>query len=224
MVSANKVSISNERGFTVVEVLVIVVLIGLLFTPVIGGLFFFYGNTVASTRQTQLALDSQNLVRSISESLRTAAAVRTSNAISDPNGGGGWTTSDVNNVLVVATPALNASNQFITNAGTPYQNELVYFVSNGALYRRSLANTSASGNSMTRTCPAASVSPTCPADAVFSTKVKNIGLTFYDQAGVVTTTLANARSVQLLVQMEDKLFGKTLTFDNTIRITLRNSL
>lgn len=218
--------VSRQAGFTIVEVLVIVTLLGLLVGPIVGGMFFFYGNVVVSNLQAQLALESQNVLRIIVEELRTSSGVNASNTISDPNEpAGGWNTSNVNLVLIIATPALDASNNFIINTGTgdTYQNEIIYYASGKTLYKRTLANASAAGNTTRTSCPAALATASCPADAKLSDNFNNLSFVFYDQDNNVTTSLPAARSIKMTILLRKIAFGRTIGFDNNIRITIRNS-
>ncbi len=215
-----------QAGFTIAELMIATAIIGLLIVPAMLVILYFYGATIQNSAQAQLAVESQNVLRSIVEELRVSSGVRDSNTITDPNEpSGGWTTSNASLVLIISSPATDLSNNYITdpNTGGPYQNELVYFATGGTLYKRYLANSGATGNRNRTSCPAASASSTCPADIVLSNHFKTMTFTFYDQDGSTTTTLANARSVLMDIQMEEKVFGRTMNFQNKIRVTLRNN-
>lgn len=186
---------------------------------------YMYGDTVRSSVYAQLAGESQLILRSAAEELRQSSSIRDTNRNPDGNApGGAWTTSNSNLILIISTPALDSSNNFIVDPATgyPYENEIVYFTSAGSLYKRFIANNSAAGNTRKTTCPQTIASSTCPADIVMSKNFKDLNFVFYDQDDNVTTTIPNSRSIRLLIQMERSIYGKTLTFDNTIRITMRN--
>ncbi|HEX5448398.1 MAG TPA: hypothetical protein VFW90_04365, partial [Candidatus Saccharimonadales bacterium] len=95
-------------------------------------------------------------------------------------------------------------------------------VSAGSLYKRVLANTSATGNTAVTTCPASSAGPTCPADRLLSDNVNNLNFTFYDSSGNSTADATQARSVSLDVNLSKRVFGKNITLNNSTRVTLRN--
>jgi prepilin-type N-terminal cleavage/methylation domain-containing protein len=216
----------NQAGVTLIELLVVIGVSSALFVSFTTVSVYLYGDTVRSSLYAQLATESQSVLRSIVEELRQSSSIRTSNANTDLNApGGGWTTSNSNLILIISTPVLNSSNQFIINpaTGDPYQNEIVYFNSNGKLYKRYIADSAASGNTRKTTCPQASSSSTCPADVLLTSNFKTMSFTFYDQDDVVTNNIPDARSIKLNVNMERKSFGKTLTFNNTMRITIRNT-
>jgi type II secretory pathway pseudopilin PulG len=222
----NKKRPLGQGGVTIVELLVVIGISSILLVSFMTVSVYMYGDTVRTSLYSQLATESQTVLRSVVEELRQSSSIRSSNANPDANApSGAWTTSNSNLILIISTPALDSSNNFIidTNTGYPYQNEIVYFASGNTLYKRFLANPSATGNTRQTTCPQSGSSSTCPPDIIMSTNFKTLNFIFYDQDDAVTTSIPNARSIKLFIQMERKTFGKTLQFDNNIRITIRNT-
>jgi prepilin-type N-terminal cleavage/methylation domain-containing protein len=217
----------RQAGFTIAELLVAIGIVGLLMVPATMVMISFYGATIRNSTEARLAVESQNILRSMVEELRTSSGVRASNTITDTNApAGGWTTSNASLVLIISTPVTDTNNNYVIDSltGDPYQNELIYFVNNSVLYKRYLANTSATGNRYKTSCPVASATASCPADVQLSDHFKAMSFEFYDQDDNITTTLSAARSIKLLLDMEQKTFGQTITFSNNIRVTMRNSL
>lgn len=220
-------SIKNQHGFTIVEALIAVVVSAILVATLLTVTFSFYGNSVRSSTQARLAVESENILRSIVEELRISSGVRAANTISDPNApSGGWTTSNASLVLIISTPVFDSSNNFVIDpaTGDPYQNEIVYYAANNTLYKRYLANASAPGNMFKTSCPAALATATCPADVALSNHFKDMTFVFYDENNAVTNTLSAARSVKMTIDMEQNAFGNIITFTNNIRMTMRNKL
>ncbi len=216
----------GQAGATIVELMVVIGTASALFIAFATVSIYMYGDTVRTSIYAQLATESQTILRSIVEELRQSSSIRESNANADANApSGGWTTSNSNLILIISTPALDSGNNFILDTGTgdPYQNEIVYFTSGARLYKRFIANTAASGNTRQTTCPDASASSSCPPDILMSSNFKTLSFVFYDQDDATTTTISSARSIRLLIEVERKVAGKTLLFDNTIRITIRNT-
>src|SRR5690606_18214455 len=121
--------------------------------------------------QSRLAVESQNILRLMVEDLRTSSSIRANNSIEDENApGAGWTTSNDNLILIVSTPAVDDSNNYIVNEDTNriYHNEFVYYASGSTLYKRSLANPDAEDNKLSTSCPKAIATSSCPPDAVIS--------------------------------------------------------
>lgn len=217
----------DQAGVTIVELLVVIGIASsllLVFTTISVNL---YGDTVRTTIYSQLANESQNILRSIVEELRQSSSIKVSNSNPDSDGSvGGWNTSDDSLILIISTPALDSDNNFIMDSagtGYPYQNEIVYFASGGKLFKRYLANQNAPGNTRMTTCPLETASASCPSDIEISKNFTDMSFVFYDQNDQVTASIPNARSIHLFIQMERKTFGKTLQFDNNIRITIRNT-
>jgi len=218
-------SSARPRGFTVVELLISITLIGILSVSLIS---IFSNYLVIITRNNLLVdmtVDSQNLLRSTVEELRYGAGVRQTNAIVDANApSGGWNTNNTSFVIIIATPAVDGTGSYIIDpsTGSPYENELVYYKLNKIMYKRSLANPSAPGNKLKNSCPPALTSPTCLADRKLTENVKDMNFILYDQDNVTTTSTALARSVKIDLLLERDTFGEPLKYDNTIRVTLRN--
>lgn len=217
----------NNRGVTIIELIVVTAIAGLLIISTTTVMLFFYGDVLRGNLQSQLAVESQNVLRTIVEELRVSSGIRSSNTINDANAPGGlWTTSNTNLILIISTPVLNGSRQFVIDSatGSPYQNEIVYFANNGTLYKRYLANTSATGNTFKTSCPMALSSSSCPADVIMSKNFSTMNFVFYDQDDVQTSNIADARSIKLQIIMNRKTYGKDIKFDNSIRVTLRNTV
>ncbi|HEX5797181.1 MAG TPA: type II secretion system protein [Candidatus Saccharimonadales bacterium] len=216
----------SESGFTIVELNITMTLMAII---AVSFMAVFTNFLVASSRtnaRIEMTSDSQNLLRVMVEELRYGAGVRQTNSINDPNGpSGGWNTDNVNFVIITAVPALNSSSQYIidTSTGEPYMNEFVYYKSGNALYKRTLANPGATGNKSTTSCPPNIASGSCPADRELAGDVSTMTFTLYDQDNNLTTTALNARSVKIDLTLQRKTFGTPITYDNSIRITLRNN-
>lgn len=216
----------NAAGYTLPELAVIIAIIGVLSVSMLG----VFGNYLAiitrNSKLVDMTTESQNLLRSTVEELRYGAGVRQTNTITDSNGpGGGWNTTNTSFVIIVAMPALDSSDEYIIDedTGDPYNNELVYFKSGTTLHKRTLANPNATGNTARTSCPAAAVTSTCPLDRKLAENVKTMSFTLYDQDNATTTDTLLARSVKIDLALERDTFGTPVSFDNSIRVTLRNS-
>jgi len=109
-----------------------------------------------------------------------------------------------------------------TDTGSPYNNELVYFKSGTTLYKRTLANPNAVGNSLVTSCPAALASSSCPEDRRLIDDLDSMVFILYNQDNVLTNDPLLARSVEINLDLKKKTFGNPLTLNNSIRATLRN--
>jgi prepilin-type N-terminal cleavage/methylation domain-containing protein len=215
----------NSHGFTITELVISLTVAGILAMVLFTATFYYYANAAQAETSTTLALESQSILTQLTEDIRLADSIASTNAIPDSNGpSGGWTTSDPSNIIIIESPAVDSSRNIIYDNGTgyPYRNEFIYSISATNMYKRVLANSSASGNTAKTTCPAASAGPTCPPDRLFSVNVSNLTFTFYDSSDATTANATQARSVVLTVNMARKSFGKNITLNNATRVTLRN--
>lgn len=215
----------DQKGFTIVE---LILSIGI--STIMAGLLLFIslnliGETARARITAELAIESQILLRSMVEDARLAGSLSSTNQNTDANAPvGGWVTNDPSNILIIDIPAIDSSRNIIydSNTGYPYDNEIVYYSSGGAMYRRVITNPTASGNSLKTSCPTALATSNCPADKKFTSFLTDLTFTFYDDANATTADATLARSVQITVKVQRKILGKTVKFDNTIRTTLRN--
>lgn len=216
---------SSLSGFTMIEVVIATTVIGLLLVPVSMVILQFYGQALATSRNTQLAIDSRNTLSVITENLRTSSAIMAENTITDPNApSGGWKTSSAGKVLVIATPAFNKTPAMVLNTSTGkyYQDEIVFYVTNKELRRRYLANGGVADNKQVTTCPPATSTSTCPPDLTLSRDTNNFSFILYDTSNAVTTTPSNARSIQASTELLQKIYGRDISYRDTALVALRN--
>jgi Tfp pilus assembly protein PilW len=215
----------NQAGLTIVELLLAMAISSLLAGVLLSITVNYYGSIIRSNQTTEMYVEAQQSLRAIIEDIRLADSINASGALADTHApGGGWVTSDAANVLIIGSPAITNARDIIydSTTGNPYRNELVYFVSGNALYKRTIQNPAAAGNTAVTSCPEAASSSSCPPDKVYSQHTNNLTLTYYDTDSAVTANPTLARSVKIGVQMSRKSFGKTITINDTILATLRN--
>ncbi len=211
-----------ETGFTITELVIAISAASIMAVVLFTVTLDYYASAIRSHEMAQLALESQSILAQVTEDLRLADGVSATNQIADANKTTGWTTSDAGNVLIVQSPAVDASRNIIydTSTGYPYRNEYVYFASGTDLYKRVLKNESAAANIAKTTCPTATA--TCPADRLYSENLQDLQFTMYDAGNAVTATASNARSVKVTVKLGKKVFGRWLELSNSTQITQRN--
>jgi type II secretory pathway component PulJ len=215
----------NSTGFTIPELVLSITIASIMVVVLFTATFYYYIDTAQTQTTTDLALESQSILSQMTEDIRLADAISSTNALSDPNSpAGGWSTSDPSNIIIIENPAVDSNHNIIydTTTGSPYRNEFIYFGSGTTMYKRILANSAAVGNTAKTTCPQNLSSSTCPPDRLFSTNASNLSFTFYDASDNTTANATLARSVSLQVDMAKKAFGKNITLSNTTRVTLRN--
>lgn len=217
-------SLAND-GFTLVEALV-----SLVVTTIVVLVITNY--MLVNVQQTALTSDRDTLTKEIEQSLdlatkdvRLSANADQNNRWPDSNGPGGnqygWQSNG--STLVLATAATDKSGNIIFSDPKNYiteKNNIVYFVQNGTLYKRIIADP-VSGNGAQTTCPAASASSTCPADTELLHNVTTFGVTYLNgQNQAVSPT--DARSIELHVTASENAFKQPVSVDYTTRMVFRN--
>lgn len=214
---------TSESGFTIAELLVAVALGAIASFLMVAAFVFTYGNIIVEQTRTQMVQQSQLFLRRLTDDLRVASEIRSTNSISDVYKTGGWVTSDPANILITTQPATDTNNNLIFDpiTGYPYVHEVVYHSDGGdKMYRRLLTNSAATGHVQTTTCPSGTTG--CSPDAELLDNLDNMLFVFYDANDAVTTTPENARSIQVTINVRKKVYGQTVTASNVTRITLRN--
>lgn len=216
----------NQGGFTIAELTVAMTAGSLVALIVLSISLFFFADVMRANSQTQLLAESQIALNRVVEDMRTGSAILLNNTITDVNEPtGGWTTSNTDLILIVATPAIDNNNDFIFDAstGNPYQDEFIYFTdSDNHLHKRILANTAAPGNTATTTCPEAIATALCPADKFLTANFDNMVFGFFDRDNSPTADPTAARSAEINIYMNKQVFGRIVTAENNIRMSLRN--
>lgn len=215
----------NQKGFTVAELSVSVTIASILFLAFMLVITDYFMLITRNNDSIDMTNNSQNLLRSTVEVLRLSNGVRQTNSITDPNApSGGWNTSNSNFVIVISTPALDSSHNYIIDPSTggPYMNELVYYKSDTSLMKRSLANPNAAGDTLITSCPANLASSTCPPDVDLADYFQSMSFTLYDQDSNTTTDPTLARSIGITLNMQRDVYGTNIALNNFIRVSLRN--
>lgn len=226
MLDNTKLARNRSDGFTLVELNLSLVIMSIMAVSLLIVFTNFFVIMTRTNAIVDMTVDSQNLLRTAVEELRYGAGVRVTNTITDPNApASGWDTDNVNFVIVIAVPAVDSDRNYIIDpsTGSPYMNELVYYKNGSQLYKRILAHPDATGNILTTSCPPALATSSCPADRKLVDNVNTMTFTLYDQDNALTTDPLLARSVKIDLQLLRDTFGEPLTYDNSVRITLRNT-
>jgi len=214
-----------QAGFTIPELMISITLIGIISIGIFAAIIYYFANMTRNNIFAEMSVSSQNFLRTTVEELRYGAGVRQNNTITDSNEPiGGWDTSNDSFVIIIAVPAKDSNQDYIINPSTnePYNNELVYFRQGNTLYKRTLADPDATGNTLKTSCPASLASSSCPADRKLLENLNTIQFTLYDQDDVEINDPLLARSIEIDLNVRSDSFGQPQSLDNSIRTTLRN--
>lgn len=216
---------SNQSGISIIELLIAITLATIISAVMIGITLTFYGNTIRSQIQSEMAVNGHFALRSLVEDLRLGSSLGSENALPDMNEPAeGWSTDSDKHTLIIGRPATDENDDVIYDDETelPYNNEFIYFVSDGGLKKRSLRNTSAPNNGTVTSCPEEAVSTSCPEDVELVDNVTGFSFTLIDTDNNETLDPALARSIRLTLTTERHAFGRPVIVNNTITTGLRN--
>lgn len=225
---------SDERGFSLLELLVAISLSSVL-------LFVIGEFTMNSTRssnqdynQTVVLVNTKAAVEAVARVVREARSVRPSNALPDNNAPAApgnlysWSgTAGSNATLILAVPSRDTANNLIYLDGlhnNPYTDDVIFYLEGATkrLYKRVIANAAAPGNRAKTTCPPATASASCPADALIVEDVANLTTSYLDANGNPVSSPAGTEAVRYTVT-ESKFIGpRTYTSSYTTMATMRN--
>ncbi len=213
----------SEKGFTIIELLIAVSVASMASILIMYTFVFMYGSLLREQTRANMVLETQVFLKKIVEDVRVANQILTTNSLTDlyqPTGG--WVTSDPANIMVLTQPVVDSDKNFIydLDTGYPYQNEIVYFGNSNDMYRRTIANSGASGNATTSTCPAGTTS--CLPDIRLTSRLQSLFFVFYDTNDTVTTVPEDARSVEFTITLRQRIYGNDVIVSNKTRVTLRN--
>ncbi len=223
---------SKEAGMTIIEVVMVSAVIGILALVISQ---FYVGRLVDYSRNfTKIVLqtNTKQAVETMIRDIKFAAYVEANNRWPDNNAPGApgnllsWqSTATVPATVVLAVPSRDASGSIIyvdALHNTAHTDDIIYYITNGkTLLRRVVANP-VSGNAAKSTCPPASATPACPADAKVVEDVASLSAEYYDANNAITNTPSLAGSLQITLQQTRSSFGRSYNSSLTSRATMRN--
>lgn len=217
----------DAAGFTLVEALVSIVVTTMVVLVLTNYMLSNIQQSAIATNRDTLIKETEQSLDLAGNDIRLSANADQNNRWADahsPGGSGnqyGWQSNS--STLVLATAAENQSGNIIFSDPANYiteKNNIVYFVQNGTLYKRVIA-APASGNAAVTTCPAASVTSSCPADKALLHNVSAFTVTYLDGQNQSVSPV-DARSIELHVTVAKNVFGQPVNADYTTRMVFRN--
>ena len=195
----------SAAGFTLLELLISMILALFMMALVLQFTFDFWGSMGSLASDSATLVERENAGDRLRDLLNSASKLINQNSINDANplvsadsthwlyihahpqtiampASGSYTP-----VFYYDAPSVNSSKGFIMNGSQPYYDEFILYLdgSSNQLMLRSLANPSASGDIVTTTCPPASATATCPADAIISSDLTSVDVNYYSRSGNV---------------------------------------
>ncbi len=197
----------ESRGFTVVELVVVMTLTLLFSGMIISFALDYWGNATTLQSSNETLITRQNAGDYLRDQLNRATGLISQNGLADPNSevpdpaevsGNYWlqlhaipgnipmpSAGNFTPVFYFTSPSTDSSHIAILNGEQPYYDEFVLYLdgSKKELLMRTLANTSAPGNSRRTTCPESAVSPACAGDRIIARDVYSIDTNYFSRSG-----------------------------------------
>lgn len=217
--------VAND-GFTLVEALVSLVVTTMVVLVLTNYMLGNIQQSALTSNRDALTKEVEQGLDLVAKDVRLSANADQNNRWPDDNspvGGNqfGWQSNS--STLVLATAATDKSGNIIFSDPKNYiteKNNIIYFVQNGTLYKRIIADP-VSGNNAETSCPPASATSTCPADKELLHHVTVFDVTYLNgQNQSVSPT--DARSVQIHVAATNTTFKHPISVDYTTRMVFRN--
>lgn len=214
----------NQRGFTLIEVMIATLVVSALTVLVISFLTDTFVNHMHKSARSDMLHEAQIALDLTNKDIRHSANVDDQNRWPDDNAPDStdpysWRSNE--NTLILAHPVVDSNNDFIYRdpfAYLTYKNNLVYFVDNGTLYRRTLA-ADVSGNKADTTCPEGTSG--CSNDSKLAENV-NLFRVKYFNAEDEEVPPSEARSVKVILQLQENVYNRTLDVEYEVRSVFRN--
>lgn len=215
--------LNHQSGFTLIELLITCVLISIIALVISAFLTSWLGAYSLDDAQTTLLDDAENALDTANTDIRLSGSAEDNNRwpdVNSPSGSYGWQSNGT--TLVLAEAAQDKSGNIIFSDPNKYiteKDDVVYFVKNATLYRRTIASNDPNDAAITTCPPPGSIG--CPPDRVVATDVANFSVQYYD-ANEDQVTPTDARSIQLTLQLKTTASSTPLTANYSTRMVFRN--
>lgn len=194
---------NRESGFTIPELIVVMILTvllsGLLFQFALGYMRF---NAVAQSDSIAF-VERLNVSDFLRENLGLSSGLINQNSIVDANAnvpdssnpnhwreihaikGSFGNTSSVTPLLYFKKPSVNTSNNIVYNGTSPYEDEFIVYHDGPSkqIRVRTLANSAATNNKLTTSCPPSIATSSCPADKILINDILSVSLRYFSRSG-----------------------------------------
>lgn len=214
----------NQRGFTLIEITIATLVVSLLAILVVGFLTDTFVNHMHKSARSDMLHESQIALDLMNKDIRHSANVDDQNRWPDdnaPDSADPYSWRSNGNTLILAHPVVNSDNDFIYRdsfAYLTYKNNLIYFVDNGTLYRRTLA-ADVNGNKANTTCPEGTSG--CSNDSKLAENVKLFQVKYFNAENEEVAP-SEARAVQATLRLEKQVYNRTLDVEYEIKSVFRN--
>ena len=217
----------DSRGLTIVELLVVISVTTILVIVVTSFMLVNLRESTLATARGNMLRETQQSLDLAANDIRLSANADSNNRWADLNSPSGasnqfsWQSNS--STLVLAAAAEKSDGSIIFADAKNYiteKNNIIYFVQDGTLYKRTIASPVANNKDKT-SCPIDLASANCPADKPLLQNVSAFTVLYKDgQNNNVAPT--EARSIELNVTTNKQIYSKNLSVNYKTRMVFRN--
>lgn len=237
-------SSNTSRGFTIIELLVYIILVGMLSTLVIRSMLDYWSISATLINDNETMVTRANAADTLRTYLNTGAQLIDQNSISDAHPvivdptdatGTHWelihaipgtTTMPASGsyapLFYFTEPSVDSSKNFIMNGAQPYYDEFMLYL-NGATHQmmmRKLVNPNASSDHVVTTCAGAYITATCPGDLDIADDVSSVDLAYYSKSDVAINYTSSTDPVTSQYNGPDFAYAEVVSI--TIHLSRRS--
>lgn len=213
-------------GFTLIELLITMTLMSLVGITLSQFIASWFEASSLTQARTNLLTNAESALDKVSTDIKLSGSADDNNRWPDNNApsapGNLYSWASNSSTLVLAKSATDSSGNVIYSDPNNYitlKDNVIYYVSNGTLYRRTLSSGNANDAAIT-TCPPPGQSG-CPADISVANRVTNFAVQYYD-ANENVVAPSSARSIELDITLQTTQGGKTVSATYNTRMVFRN--
>lgn len=216
-----------QKGFTLVELLVATAVTGILIVVIMSFMSDSLVQIDMGNKRADMLQDAHFALDAAVGDIRLSSHALENNRWPDeyapgaPNDEYSWQSSA--SAIILSSAAVDSNRDVLFEDAlhyTSYKNNRIYYVTDGVLYRRTLAAPIA-GNAASNTCPASNATSSCHADSVLARNVQSFAVRYYN-ADNIEVAPVDARSVELTLTLHTEPYGRPLDATYTTRTVFRN--
>lgn len=225
----------SGKGFTIIEVIIVLPLVAILSLVISSTVFEQYGQLIQGSARARLRVEGETTLLSLEDELlfTTDYASIKSSDLTDANAPtGGWTSNTTpTDTLIIYETALDSDRRdpdrdFIykrtgscSTSNNIAINNLVYFTTQNSndqyrtLYRRTIVPQyqTCGVNFKKQSCPATNIASPCNgADALLSTKVVDFQIEYFDENNIPVTDPFSAELVKMTLTLGERVYGESV--------------
>ena len=234
----------NERGITVVELLIVIVVTGMLTGLIFEFSFGYWKQGVYSQTEINAITERLNASDYLRENLSASTGLENQNSVGDDNvlapdpadvTGKYWlkihaykglisNTSGVTPVLYFKRYSIDSTQKIIFNGQLPYEDDYVVYMDapTKQLRVRVIANKDAPGNVTKTTCMPATA--TCAADRVLANDVTGMDMRYFTKAGLdITYSETQVTDTSVVPNVTYTVYGPDYPVVEVVEMTMKLS-